>query len=311
MPPRARIRRHRRLERLRVRVGGVPEGLHLGQGPVGERLHLGIRQQRVRTRRAPDGLRGVVDEDVERPLSRDGIGECDHLGGVAQVDADDAQAVQPVGGVRQRREAPHGVPREARRDRQVRAVAEQTQRDVHADLGPPAGEQRATAGEVGARVALGVAEAGAVRAELVIERVDERVRLLADVAVAGPPQLAGDRGIHARGEVVAAGLVVDAVRGAGRGLGHDRLVGLGDRVADLLAAGALDGLEHPPGGAADGDVVGMLLAHRIERCEHPECGGEVVGVEAVAEVCGAVGGGIGHHADSTRATWEGVLPRRP
>jgi hypothetical protein len=35
----------------------------------------------------------------------------------------------------------------------VRAVAQQAQRDVHPDLRPPAGEQRAAAGQVGARVA--------------------------------------------------------------------------------------------------------------------------------------------------------------
>ena len=42
----------------------------------------------------------------------------------------------------------------------------------------------------------------------------------------------------------AAGLVVDAVGGAGRGGGDDRAVGLGDRVAHLAAAHLLDRLEH-------------------------------------------------------------------
>ena len=120
-------------------------------------------------------LGGVVDQDVQRALRGDGVGERDHLGGVAQVDADDAQPVQPVGAVGHRGEAAHGVVREAGGDGGVGAVAEQSQRDVHADLGAATGEQRAPAGEVGAGVALGVAEGGALRAELVVERVDHGV----------------------------------------------------------------------------------------------------------------------------------------
>ena len=82
---------------------------------------------------------------------------------------------EPVGAVGHGREAAHGVAREAGRDRRVRAVAQQAQRDVHADLRAAAGEQRALAGEVGARVALGVVQGRARRAELVVEGVDLRV----------------------------------------------------------------------------------------------------------------------------------------
>jgi hypothetical protein len=46
-------------------------------------------------------------------------------------------------GSRELGEPAHGIAREAGRDRGVRAVAQQTQRDVHADLGAPPGEQRA------------------------------------------------------------------------------------------------------------------------------------------------------------------------
>ena len=298
------------LQRLRVRVGRVTEGLHLGQRSVGKRLQLGIRQQRVRTRRAAHGLRGVVDQDVERALGRDRVGEADHLGGVAQVDADDAQTVQPVRRVGQSREAPHGVARESGGDRGVRPVAEQPQRDVHADLGATTREQGALAGEVGTGVALAVAEAGAVRAELVVERIHLRVGLLADVAVAGLEQLARDRGVdHARGEVVAAGLVVDAVGRSGGGAGDHGLVGLGDRIADLLAAHPLDGLEHRRGRMAHGDEVRMLVVDLVQLGEYAKSRGEIVGVDARSEVGCSVGGGVGHCADFTRVSWGYARPR--
>ena len=83
-------------ESLRMRVIGVPEGEQLGQRPVGQRLRLALRQRRVCAGGAPHGLGGVVDQDVERPGLDHRVGEADHLGGVAQVDADHAQAVQPL-----------------------------------------------------------------------------------------------------------------------------------------------------------------------------------------------------------------------
>ena len=98
----------------------------------------------------------------------------------------------PVGAVVHRGEPAYGVLGEPGGDGGVGAVAEQPQRDVHPDLGATAGEQRALAGEVGALVALGVAERRAVGAELVVERVDQGVVVLADVAAARVDQLAGE-----------------------------------------------------------------------------------------------------------------------
>ena len=148
--------------------GGGPVGAGLGGGGrvtrASERDHIweraarqrrlrGRGQVRVRLGRPPHGLRRVVDQDVERALGGDVVGEGDDLSRIAQVEADDAQAIDPVCAVVHRGEAPDGVVREARRDRRVGAVAEQPQRDVHPDLGPAAGEQRATSAQVGARVA--------------------------------------------------------------------------------------------------------------------------------------------------------------
>ena len=170
---RGRARRERQVgERLRrrrpVRAGAVaqPRRVVRRQARAARRSDLGQRarrqgrglgggEQRVGLRGAAHGLGGVVDEDVQRALRRDAVGERDDLTWVAQVDPDDAQAIQPVGAVGHRREAAGGVARKARGDRRVGAVAQQPQRDVHADLRPPAGEQRAPAGEVGAGVAAG------------------------------------------------------------------------------------------------------------------------------------------------------------
>ena len=126
------------------------------------------------------------------------VGERDDLARVAQVDADHPEPVQPVGAVGHGGEAADGVVREPGRDRGVGAVAEQPQRDVHADLGAAAGEQRAPPGQVGAGVPALPVERGAVRAELVVERVDPVVELLADVAGPGPAQRAGAGALRRR-----------------------------------------------------------------------------------------------------------------
>jgi hypothetical protein len=79
---------------------------------------------RIGLRAAPDRLGGVVDEDVQRALRRHRSGQLDDLVGVAKVDADNLEAVQPLVAVGHRREPPNRVVREAGRDREVRAVAE-------------------------------------------------------------------------------------------------------------------------------------------------------------------------------------------
>ena len=189
-----RVRSEGPLERERMLVVRVPERDQLGKVAVGQGCELGIDERLVRAGGAAHGLRRVVDEDVERSRRGDVVGEADHLSGVAQIDADDLEPVDPLGRVGQARESAHGVARKARRDRRVGAVAQQAQRDVHADLGATAGEQGALAREVGAGIPLGVAHRGAVGAQLVIERVDDRVRPLADVAGARLDEGAGRRG---------------------------------------------------------------------------------------------------------------------
>ncbi len=274
-----RLRVHRLGERERVGVAGVTEVDELGKRTVRERGEFGIHERLVGAGGAAHGLRRVVDEDVEGAGGCDVIGETDHLGGIAQVDANDLEPADPLGGVGQAREASHGIAREARRDGRVRAIPQQAQRDVHADLRATAGEQGALAREVGAGVALGVAHGRAVRAQLVIEGVDERVRLLADVARARLDEGARGRGAGALFDRDAAGLVVDAVRRPGRGRRDHGPVGLGDGGAQFEAAGLLDGLEHLRGRLAHGDEIGVVLVEVGHAAQHPEGGLEVGGVD--------------------------------
>src|SRR5262249_45932223 len=144
-------------------------------------------------------------------------GQRHHLGRVAQVDADDLQPVDPLVTVGLGLEPADRVVRETRGDRGVGAVTQQPQCDVHADLGAATGEEGALAGEVGAGVATGPVLRGALLAELVVEVVHLDVALLADVAGARALEYPGDLArLRDRRRQDALGLVVDALRGAGR-----------------------------------------------------------------------------------------------
>ena len=233
----------------------------LGQRPGRQRCRLGRDQRRVRAGRAAHGLGGVVDQDVQRALLGHRVGQRDHLGRVAQVDADDPQPVQPVGAVGHRGEPAHRVVGEPGGDRGVRAVAQQPQRDVHADLRAPAGEQGAAPGQVGAGVPAGAVQRRAGRAELVVERVDLPVLGLADVAgprprSASPAERAGGGGQPAGcpGSRRRSG---PASRWRSRATTARSAAAIG--VALVRAALLLDRLEHLRGRPADGDAVGMVL----------------------------------------------------
>ena len=291
-----RVRRHRLREGQRVRVVRVPEGEELGERALRERRQLGIHQRLVGAGRTPHRLRGVVDEDVERAVGRHRVGESDDLRRIAQVDADDLQPVDPVGRVGQRGEAADRIAGEARRDRRVRAVAEEPQGDVHADLGASSGQQRALASQVGARVPLLVAHRRALGAELMIEGVDERIRLLAYVAGARLDELAGVRSRGPGGERDAPCLVVDAVGSARRSRGDDGAVGVGDALALVLARHPLDVLVHLARGPAEGDVVRVLRVEVGGRGDHAQRDLELGGVD---------GGFFGH-----RKVYRSLLSRR-
>ena len=238
------------------RVGRTPQlGPSVGElQRLGQRVALGFDQMPVGVRGAPHGLRRVVDQDVQRPLGGHPVRQRDHLGRVAQVDADNAQPVQPVGRVLKGREPAGGVPGETGGDGGVRAIAQQPQGDMHADLGPPAGEQRAFAVQVGPGLAAFAPGRGAVRAQVVVEGVHGGVALLADIAASGAlvaacgVLLGGCRQVQPQGFVIQPGW-----RAGGGALDHGP-VRSGDRRPFLGFAVPFGGLEHVRRGAAHGDM---------------------------------------------------------
>ena len=166
---------------------------------------------RVELRRTPDGLAGVVDDEVEALARGDEVAaERLHGGRVAQVETEDFEPMTPIAEVGLLRVARRGVAREPCRDDEVRAGAEELQAGLVADLDAPAGEQRDTAAQVRELRARGEIDIGAGGAELIVEVVDARVGLLADVADAG----AGSAFVVRRSRVVVWRwrLVVDVVR---------------------------------------------------------------------------------------------------
>ena len=162
-----------------------------------------------------------------------------------------------------------------------RAVPQQAQRDVHADLGAAAGEQRTLAGQVGAGVALGVVEPRAGRAELVVERVDLDVGLLADVARPGLEQRPRGGALRAGDERDALGLVVDAARAAGGRRVDDRAVGGADGVPLLGAALLLGGLEQRRRRTAGEGEVRVVGREPADLVRDPQEHVQVGGVDAV------------------------------
>jgi hypothetical protein len=163
----------------------------------------------------------------------------------------------------------------------VRAVAQQAQGDVHADLRAPAGEQRAPARQVGARVAALVVARGTRRTELVVEGVDLAVALLADVARARLDERARAIPVRRRLQGQPLRLVVDAPRRARRRGGRDRLVVREDRCALLSAPLLLDALVEPRRRALHRDGVGMPAGKLLRVGEDAQRDVEAFGVDAV------------------------------
>src|SRR6185436_20090293 len=114
---------------------------------------------------------------------------------VPQVEAEDLEPVLPVLEVRLPRVSRRRVAREAGRHDQVRTGAEELDPGLVADLHPSARQQRDAAAQVGGLRALAEVEVAALRAELVVERVQLAVLALADVAVVRLEALASLRGI--------------------------------------------------------------------------------------------------------------------
>ena len=266
-------------QRCGVGVADPVERDHVGD--VERRGQFRLNERRIGAGASAHGLGGVVDQDIQWALRRDGVGKRYDLSRVAQVDAHDAQAVKPVGAVGHRGEAAHGIVGKPGRDGRMGAVAEQPARDVHADLGAAAGQQRVPARQVGAGVALGVVERGALRAELVVEGVDDRKAVLAHITGARPQQRACGGTLRSRHQRQACGFVVDATGRTGGGGGGDSVVGGRHGVTLGIAAGLLDGLEHARCGPTHRDGIRMLGRQRLYVGQHLQAQVELVGIDRV------------------------------
>ena len=150
---------------------------------VGRRL-LELEHVPVEVRRPAHGLARVVDDEVE-PVARLVQVPAELLDArrVTQIEAEDLEPIAPVVEVGLLRVPGRRVPRKPRRHDQRGSGSQQLDPGLVADLHPSAREQRDAAAEVGGLGPLGVVEVAAREAELVVERVDLDVALLADVAV--------------------------------------------------------------------------------------------------------------------------------
>ena len=114
------------------------------------RRGLALQHVPVELGRPAHGLAGVVDDEVE-PLPRREQVRAERLDArrVAQVEPEDLEPVAPDVEVGLARVPGRGVAREAGRDDQLRARAQQLDAGLVADLHAAAGEQRDAARQVG------------------------------------------------------------------------------------------------------------------------------------------------------------------
>ena len=135
---------------------GAAQPLVLPEHPANLRRHRVLRRRlrvehvAVEVGRPPDGLAGVVDDEVQ-PLARlaEVVAERLDARRVAQVEPEDLEPVAPLVEVGLLRVAGGRVAREAGRDDQACPGAQQLDPRLVADLDPPAGEERYPAGQVG------------------------------------------------------------------------------------------------------------------------------------------------------------------
>ena len=299
-----RVRGDRTLERQRVRRRSCGRRSPPREAAVGQGSEFGIHQS---ASRQPGERRTVCAALLIRMSSgpcaaTDSARAITWAGSRRSMPTTRRRSIQSRG-VGEAGEPADGVARETGGDRGVRAVAQQPQRDVHADLGAAAGEQRPLAGEVGAGVALRVAHRRAVRAELVVERVDERVVLLADVAGARFEQHPGALLRVAELEI-GTPRVSSSIR-SGAPVAVAAMIGLVvglDARARLELAHTLDFFEHRRGRIADRNEDGVGVVKLGDVGEHPQGHLELGGIDLVG-----AGLFVGWHLRLSHPPWPSTV----
>jgi hypothetical protein len=153
-------------------------------GQARQRGGLAIHHVRIEIRRPPHRLAGVVDDEVEsRPRREELAAEGLDARRVAQIEAEDLEPVLPVGKVGLAGVALRGVTREARGDDEMRARAQQLEPRLITNLDAAARQQRDTTAKVGQLGPFRKIERRACGTQLIVEVMNDRILLLADVAV--------------------------------------------------------------------------------------------------------------------------------
>ena len=144
---------------------------------------LELEQMAIEPGRAAHRLAGVVDDEVEpRELGVQVLAELLHAGRVPQIESEYFQPIAPVHNVRLPRVARRRITRKPRRHDDVRARAKELESCLISDLDAAACDERDASAEVGELVTFRVVRVAARATEPVVEMVDGRVLLLADVA---------------------------------------------------------------------------------------------------------------------------------
>ena len=134
---------------------------------------------------SPDGLRGVVDEDVDTAMRLlDHLGEQRDRSGRAQVQPDDLEPVPSRGG-EPGAVSGGGVMREPGGGNHATTSGEQLYDDLKPNLDAAAGHHSELAGEVNSKVggAVRSVQLAAPRADPVVIVVDRLAALLADLTL--------------------------------------------------------------------------------------------------------------------------------
>ena len=149
-----------------------------------QRRRLPFHHVAIEVGRPAHGLARVVDDEVEARAGGEQLA-AERLDArrVAQIEAEDLEAMSPLAEVGLAGVPLRRVARKPRRDDDVRAGAQQLERGLIADLDAAAGDQRDTSAQIGQLGALAEVERRAVGTELIVEVVNDGEVLLADVAM--------------------------------------------------------------------------------------------------------------------------------
>jgi hypothetical protein len=138
----------------------------------------------IKIRRAPHGLAGVVDDEIQARVSgQDMLAESFHARRMAQIQPKDLEPIAPILEILFRGIACRRIPRETRGHDQARPRPQQFDPGLITDLDTAARQERHPAAQIGQLGAFTKIQLRANRTELIIEVMNNGIVLLADVTV--------------------------------------------------------------------------------------------------------------------------------